>query len=70
MRRMIENNIRCIVFNNDALVHENNAVRNFCGKGHLMRNDEHGESAMCQVFNNAQHLADHFRVQSTGWFIE
>src|SRR5258707_14891031 len=47
---------------NAATVHEYDRIGNIAGKTHLVGHDDHRHALLRQPANDAQHLADHFRV--------
>ena len=50
--------------------HQNNSVGHISCKSHLVRHEDHGHAAFCQLFHHGEHLAHHFRIQRRGGFIE
>ena len=44
-------------FQNPALIHEDDMVRDFPGKCHFMSYDDHGRAAVCKFFNDTQNFS-------------
>src|SRR5690625_2026817 len=51
-------------------VHEHHPVTDFTGEAHLVSDDDHGHPGTRQIDHDLKHLADHYRVESTGRFVE
>src|SRR5690625_6866884 len=51
-------------------VHEHHPVTDLTGEAHLVSDDDHGHAGTRQIDHDLKHLADHFRVESTGRFVE
>ena len=59
-----------VVFDNEALVHEDHAMRDLAGKTHLVGDDHHGHALAGEVDHHVEHLADHFGIERRGRFVE
>src|SRR5471032_226260 len=55
---------------NHALVHEHHAVRRLAREAHFMRDDYHGHAVACKAAHDLGDLADEFRIERGGGFIE
>ena len=53
-----------------ALVDEDHSVSYGFGEGHFVSDDEHGLSFFGKVKHNVEYFADHFRIESSGYFVE
>ena len=62
--------LRGTFYCNEAIIHENDPVRNIFGKIHLVGDDYHSDVFGCQILNNLQDLSCKFRVKGGCWFIE
>jgi hypothetical protein len=58
------------VFNDLAVVHENNSARDFPGEPHLVGHDHHRHPRLSQIHHHVKNLFDHFRIKRRGWFVE
>ena len=52
------------------LIYEDYFIRYRFGKLHLMGDDEHGLTLLCQIQHNIQHLSYHLRLQCCRYLIE
>ena len=62
--------LRGTFYCNEAIIHENDPIRNIFGKIHLVGNNYHSDVFGCQILNNLQDLSCKFRVKGGCWFIE
>ena len=58
------------LFNNDAAVHEHDAVGDIARERHLMRHNDHGHMLSGELLDDLQHLSGKLRVERTGGFVE
>ncbi len=58
------------LFNQFALIHENDPVGNLAGEAHFMGNHNHGHPFAGKLFHNVQNLAYHRGIEGTGRFVE
>ncbi len=68
--RTLEDLLRGALLFNTALVHEYDLVRHFIGKTHFVGDQQHGHALLRQALDHAQHLANQFRVEGRGDFVE
>lgn len=57
-------------FKNIATIDENHTIGNLAGEMHFVGHDDHGDTAVGEIFHHLQYLADHFRIQRGGGFIK
>ena len=67
--RIAEKCLRWPGFVNSAFMHEDDAIGNFSGETHLVRDHQQGHAVVGQRFDNAQDLANQFGVERGGDFI-
>ena len=70
LRRVGEYLVWRPLFNQDALVEENNLVRNFSSKGHLVSGNQHRRAASSEVSQEVENFTNQSWVQSTRDLIE
>src|SRR5579864_1990871 len=58
------------VFDDFALVHEDDAVGDLAGKAHFMGHDHHGHAVAREIDHDVEYLADHFRVERRRRLVE
>ncbi len=58
------------VFDDFAVVHENDAMRDLAGKTHFMGHHHHGHALAGEVDHHVKHFADHFRIERRGRLVE
>eukprot|EP01032_Pedospumella_encystans_P002102 gene2102-2462_t len=61
--RIVEEFGRRILFDDLALVHEDDAVGDLAGKAHFMGHAEHGHAFFGKTDHGVEHFLDHFRVE-------
>ena len=62
--------LRGLVLLDLAVVDEDDAVGHLTGKAHFVGDHQHGDAGVGQLLHQLQHLADHFRIECTGWLIK
>src|SRR5690554_398430 len=68
--RIVEELFRGRLFDDLAFGHEQHPVRSLTREAHLVGDDHHGHSVVCQLHHDVEHLADHFRVEGRGRLVE
>ena len=57
-------------FEDVALVEEEDTVGDFADEGHFVGDQEHGITSLSDFLNDTEDLANEFRVEGRGGFIE
>jgi ABC-type glycerol-3-phosphate transport system substrate-binding protein len=64
--RIVEELGRRILFDDLALVHEDDPIGHLPRKAHLVRDAEHGHAFLGEADHGVEHFLDHFRVEGRG----
>ncbi|KAG1648403.1 hypothetical protein GQR58_029853 [Nymphon striatum] len=57
-------------FDDLAALHEDDAVGDFTGEAHFVRDDHHGHTGASELLHDVEYFLDHFRVEGRGRLIE
>src|SRR5579863_4119137 len=68
--RILEHTLRHAAFDNFAVVHEHDAIRNLSRKAHFVGHADHGHSGFSQFDHHVQDFLDHLWVERGGRLIE
>ena len=62
--------LRRTLFEDGAIVHEDDPVRHFTGKAHFVGHDDHGNAFAGQFDHDVEHFLDCFRIKGRGGFVK
>jgi len=68
--RVAEDLVGWPLLDDQAVVHEDDAVGDVAGEADLVGHDDHGHAGFGKAADDGQHIADQFRVEGGGRFIE
>ena len=70
LRRVAEHLLGIALLDDDAAVHEDHAVAHGAGKGHLVRDDDHGHFFLREITDDLEHLAGQLGIERAGRLVE